>query len=127
MSILDDPNFVSHTFFRDGVAKRTVIPAGLVLAQHAHKYEHLSILASGRARVVCGDDSRVIEGPADLVIPADKVHAVHAVTDCVWYCIHATDETDAKKVDGVLISERPHSDELRAVVKQAQEAAYFEV
>jgi hypothetical protein len=30
-------------------------------------------------------------------------HGVKAITDCVWFCIHATDEKDPSKVDDVLI------------------------
>jgi hypothetical protein len=28
------------------------------------------------------------------------------LTDCVWYCIHATDEKDPSKVDEVVIAKK---------------------
>ena len=44
-----------------------------------------------------------IEAPACINIKADKHHGVLALEDCVWFCVHATDETDADKIDEVLI------------------------
>lgn len=43
--------------------------------------------------------------PACIEILADKEHSILALDDAVWYCIHATEETDADKVDEVLIKE----------------------
>jgi len=30
-------------------------------------------------------------------------HSIQSLEDCVWFCIHATDEKDPSKVDEVLI------------------------
>lgn len=73
--------------------------------QHKHNYSHLSVLAKGKVVVLVDDeDSKIVEAPACLEIASGKHHAVKALTDCVWFCIHATDEKDASKVDEVLIS-----------------------
>ena len=79
--------------------KETLIPAGFKLTQHKHKFDHLSLLARGRA-LVNGD---AYYGPVALVIAAGVEHEVVALTDCVWYCIHATAETDPSEVDKLLI------------------------
>jgi quercetin dioxygenase-like cupin family protein len=95
------PEDVHH--FGGGVyAKQVSIPAGVALAQHAHFYEHLSFLVSGVAEVVAGDVVRVYTGPTALVMPANVHHAVKAVTDVVWLCIHATDVTDLDAIDSTL-------------------------
>ena len=47
---------------------------------------------------------RTVTGPACLTIEAGKYHAVRALTDAVWYCIHATDCTDPAQVDEVVIA-----------------------
>jgi hypothetical protein len=39
-----------------------------------------------------------------LEIKKEVIHGIRALTDCVWFCIHATDEKDSSKVDQVLIS-----------------------
>jgi mannose-6-phosphate isomerase-like protein (cupin superfamily) len=93
-----------HHHFSSGVyAKETRIPAGYVLVQHAHKHDHLSILASGSVELLVDGVRSVVEAPACLTIAAGKHHGVKSLTDVVWYCVHATDCTDEDEVDKVLI------------------------
>jgi mannose-6-phosphate isomerase-like protein (cupin superfamily) len=93
-----------HHHFSAGVyAKETRIPAGYVLVQHAHKYDHLSILASGSVEMVVDGVKSVVEAPACLTIAAGKHHGIKSLTDVVWYCVHATDCTDEDEIDEVLI------------------------
>lgn len=88
----------------DGVyIKRVDIPAGVVLENHSHTFTHKSILAIGRAIVCANGVSREIIGPTEQVIERGVPHSVEALTPCVWYCIHATDETDPRKIDHTLI------------------------
>ena len=90
--------------FSDGLyAKQMIIPADTMILKHTHSFSHLSILASGKVAVMRGDEVDVIEAPACIEIKAGLVHGVKALTDCVWFCVHATDEKDASKVDNVLI------------------------
>jgi mannose-6-phosphate isomerase-like protein (cupin superfamily) len=63
----------------------------------------LSILAKGKVAVMIGEEIEVIEAPACIEIKAGITHGVKAITDCVWFCIHATDEKDPSKVDEILI------------------------
>ncbi len=63
------------------------------------------ILAKGKVKVVVDDEVFDIEAPHCFNIKANKHHGVLALEDCVWYCIHATDETDIDKIDDVLIKE----------------------
>ena len=93
-----------HHHFSSGVyAKETRIPAGHVLVQHAHKYGHLSILASGSVELLVDGVKSVVDAPACLTIAAGKHHGVKSLTDVVWYCVHATDCTDEDDIDEVLI------------------------
>jgi len=93
-----------HHHFSSGVyAKETRIPAGYVLVQHAHKHDHLSILASGSVEMVVDGVKSVVEAPACLTIAAGKHHGIKSITDVVWYCVHATDCTDENEVDEVLV------------------------
>lgn len=95
---------VKHHFGSGIYAKETRIPAGHVLVQHKHVYAHLSLLASGRAIISKGvAPSWIEEGPAVIPIDAGVHHRVEAVTDCVFFCIHATKEHDLKKIDSTLI------------------------
>jgi hypothetical protein len=103
MTLLDELDIRHH--FGGGVyAKETAIPSGVQLTQHKHKFAHLSLLAIGTASIKVGDEPAwVIVGPTVVVMAADVVHKIEAYTYCVWYCIHATDETDPSKVDQQLV------------------------
>ena len=95
---------IEHHFSSGVYAKETHIPAGQWLVSHAHQHDHLSILASGTVEVMVDDSRKVIVAPACLTIKALKHHGVRALTDAVWFCIHATDCTDESEVDQVLIA-----------------------
>ena len=94
---------IAHHFSDGLYAKETHIPAGQMLMQHKHNYSHLSVLAKGKVVVVKDGDIQIIEAPACIEIIAGENHGVKAITDVVWFCVHATDEKDPSKVDEVLI------------------------
>ena len=94
---------IQHYFSSGVYAKETRIPAGFVLVQHAHKHNHLSILASGSVELVVDDVKSVVHAPSCLTIAAGKHHGIKSLTDVVWYCVHATDCTDENEVDETLI------------------------
>ena len=71
--------------------------------KHTHNFNHLSILAMGKVVVLKGEELEIVEAPACIEIKTGLTHGVKAITDCVWFCIHATDEKDPSKVDEILI------------------------
>lgn len=80
----------SNQYWSDGLfCKEMFIPAGMTAIKHTHPYSHLSYLVSGMASVVVEDDEIVLTGPTGINIEKEKCHAVTALTDCVWLCIHA--------------------------------------
>jgi mannose-6-phosphate isomerase-like protein (cupin superfamily) len=95
---------IEHHFSSGVYAKETRIPAGSWLVQHAHLHDHLSILASGSVELMVDGKTSVLHAPACLTIEAGKHHGVRSITDVVWYCIHATDCTDADEVDNVIVA-----------------------
>lgn len=96
---------IRHHFCAGVYAKQIHIRAGYVVMSHKHAHDHLSILASGQVRVTSDDGEHVYVAPAGIKMAAGVHHAVHALQDSVWFCVHATDETDSEKVDRVLIQE----------------------
>jgi mannose-6-phosphate isomerase-like protein (cupin superfamily) len=90
--------------FSDGLyAKQMLIPAGYVVFNHTHEYSHLSMLASGDVVVEVEGVANEFSGPACIEIKAGLEHKIFARTDAVWFCIHATSETDVDKIDEVFI------------------------
>jgi mannose-6-phosphate isomerase-like protein (cupin superfamily) len=64
------------------------------------------VLAQGRA-IVEVDGVATEYGPGSCIeIKAGAEHKITALEDVTWFCIHATTETDAEKIDEVLI-EKP--------------------
>ena len=112
---------ISHHFGGGVYVKETAFPAGSVLVQHRHTFEHLSYLVSGTVIVEVDGGQRELTGPACLTIEAHKHHGVKALTDCVWLCIHATDCVDADHVDEVLIE--PPSTDMQAMAERMLHAA----
>lgn len=94
---------IIHHFSSGVYAKETHIPANHVLVQHKHKFDHLSILASGSVELMVDGEKSIIHAPACLTIKANKHHGVRSLTNVVWYCIHASDCLDEHEIDEVLI------------------------
>ena len=91
--------------FSDGLyAKQMFIPKGYTVGQHEHKFSHLSILAKGKVIVKTDDFEKEYTAPSCLEIKQGINHAIEALEDSVWFCIHATDETNIDKIDKVLIT-----------------------
>src|SRR5947207_5563289 len=93
---------IEHFFSGREYAKKMTLPAGHYAETHSHNYDHLSVLASGSVKVTLDGIDSEHTGPTCLVIRANAMHRIEAITDSVWFCIHATDETDHEKVDAVL-------------------------
>jgi quercetin dioxygenase-like cupin family protein len=92
--------------FSDGVyAKQMALPKGHFAISHKHKYSHLSVLAAGIAVVETDGTENTYAAPACIEIAAGVNHKITALEDVVWFCIHATEETDVEMIDNVLIEE----------------------
>ena len=111
---------ISHHFGGGVYAKETRIGAGLILVQHKHEHDHLSVLASGTVEVLIDGERSVMTGPACITIKGGKHHGVKALTDVVWYCIHATACTDESEVDEVLIA-APDEPLMGSMIRELQQ------
>jgi quercetin dioxygenase-like cupin family protein len=60
-------------------------------------------LAKGGVTVEVEGVRTEYKAPACINILAGQHHTITAHEDSVWFCIHATQETDADKIDEVLI------------------------
>ena len=94
---------VAHHFSAGLYAKQMHLPAKHFAVSHAHAYDHLSILAKGDVTVEVDGVRTEYKAPACINILAGLHHTITAHQDSVWFCIHATQETDANKIDEVLI------------------------
>lgn len=91
-------------FFAGGVyAKKMIIKQGTQVPTHKHIFDHMSLLAQGRVRVAVGRITTEYVAPTMIEIKKEMVHTVSALEDSVWYCIHATNETDPENIDHTLV------------------------
>lgn len=94
---------IMHHFSAGVYAKQMMIPEGYTALSHKHEFDHMSILASGKVLVKTDIADNVYTAPACINIAAGLNHAILAIEDSVWFCVHATDETDEENIDEVLI------------------------
>lgn len=94
--------------FSDGLyAKQMALPKGTLACQHKHEYDHLSILAQGKVRVLFDNDAfEEFTAPSCINIKQGVNHTIMALEDSTWFCIHHTFETDMNKIDTVLIKQQ---------------------
>lgn len=83
---------------------------------HIHQFDHLTLLAKGRLRVVVGGKESIFTAPQMIYIKADKVHELTALTDqTVAYCIHALRDKQTNDIlDPSMIPEGVYPMELAA-------------
>lgn len=77
------------------------IPANTVFYNKRVPDTHVSILAMGVMALDNGE--RIIKGraPMHYEIPAMTRYAMKTLTDCVIYCVHATELTDLEELDKI--------------------------
>ena len=92
-----------HHFSSGVYAKQMMLPKGYFALSHAHNYDHLSILSAGEVIVKTDEKAIKYTAPACITIHKGVHHSITALQDAVWFCIHATEETDSSKIDEVLI------------------------
>jgi quercetin dioxygenase-like cupin family protein len=96
---------IKHHFSSGVYIKQMRLPKAHYAETHEHKYDHFGLLGSGSASVEIDGAKHTYEGPCVIEIKAGAKHKITALTDITWFCIHATNETDIKKIDQVLIKE----------------------
>lgn len=94
---------IQHHFSAGLYARQMQLPKDHYAVSHKHSYDHLSILAAGVVIVEVDGVETEYTGPVCLNILAGTEHKITALKDAVWYCIHATSETDIAMIDNVLI------------------------
>lgn len=100
---MSDDYDIEHYFAPHLYARRMRLAAGRAAETHKHRFDHLSILAAGVAVVTVDGVATTYTAPACITIRAGVAHRIAALADVVWYCIHATEETDAARIDYTLI------------------------
>jgi len=99
-----DPQ-IQHHFGAGVYARQAILLKNHTAKKHIHSYDHLSILGSGKVKVVTEENEVEYSAPACILIEAGKEHAIVALEDSIWFCIHATEYADVDDIDSVKIGE----------------------
>jgi len=94
----------THHFSNGVYARELFIPKGTVLIGKIHKHENLNILSQGDITVYTEDGPKRVQAPATIVSKPGTKRLGYAHEDCVWTCIHKTDETDLVKIEEEIIA-----------------------
>ncbi len=96
---------IQHHFSSGVYCKQMHLPAGATMGKHKHGFDHLSVLGKGTVLVEADNWAKIFHAPACIEIKANTHHMIRALEDATWFCIHATDVTDADQIDETLIGE----------------------
>lgn len=89
---------IIHHFGGDAyVREMHLTEPGMMVRTHAHKYEHLSYLAKGRAAVNCDGVVTEYVAPTMITIKKGVPHGILCLEPLVWLCIHGTNENDSQE------------------------------
>lgn len=82
-------------------AKATFVRQNVKFYTKKSPVDHMSILAHGEILVDDGVKKTHLRAPAQYTIPADTRVVCYSLVDSVFYCIHATNETDIDKLSQI--------------------------
>lgn len=74
-----------------------------LLVGATHRHEHVFILLEGKCTVSTEDGLHTLEAPYIGKSPAGVKRALYTHTDIIWLTVHATEETDVKKIEEWLV------------------------
>lgn len=83
------------------VRQNLLLKAGESTQGHHHKFDHVSLLASGKVRVeIEGYEPTEFTAPTFIVIKKEYSHKFTALEDnTLWYCVFALRDVDGEVTD----------------------------
>jgi hypothetical protein len=99
---LDDEMFPITNHFADGLYGREIfMPAGSMVTGLIHKFQHLVIILTGKARVVNEFGYKYLEAPSIFISNPGTKNVIYVEEDMRWLTVHPAPEdikSDAAKL-----------------------------
>lgn len=95
---------VVHHFSEGIYAREITAPAGVIMTGMVHKFEHLNIMSRGEVSVLTEDGIKRFKAPCTFVSKPGTKRIGYVHEEMVWTTIHATTETDLKKLEAELVT-----------------------
>jgi len=92
--------------FADGLYIRSLhIPKGGCITGKIHRFSHPSFLMKGEISIVSESGGvQRLKAPCMVIAPSGTKRVGYAHEDTVWTTVHATKETDLKKIEAEVIA-----------------------
>ena len=101
---MEKTNPVKHSF-ADGCYIREIFnPANELIITKIHKKEHPFFLMEGKMSILTENGVKHIEAPYHGITKPGTKRAIYTHTDCVFVTVHATENTDIKKIEEEVIA-----------------------
>lgn len=78
---------IEDHFGENAYIKATYFQPGQGLGQHAHPFDHFSVLVNGTVELDVDGEKQALTGPKILTLEKGKVHTVTALTEALWLCV----------------------------------------
>lgn len=95
---------VRHHFCNGIYAREITAPAGVIMTGMVHRTEHLNIMSKGEVSVMTEDGMKRFKAPCTFVSKPGTKRIGYVHEEMVWTTIHATTETDLKKLEAMLVT-----------------------
>ena len=95
---------LEHFHARGLYGRKIKVPAGVLITSKIHKYSHFFFLLEGEIEILEGSGTKRLSAPAFFVTPAGTKRAVYHHKDAVVMTVHATEETDIKRIEAEIIA-----------------------
>lgn len=102
--VLDLSEGLSHYFAPEMYGRMLAIPANRGVVGKIHRHAHLVLLMTGEATIWTDQGKERICGPKAWVSPVGVKRVLVTHTDCVFFTVHATNETDLELLEAELIT-----------------------
>ena len=79
------------------IRQKFFINIGETIGGHMHKYDHISLLATGKAKVEVNGIEKEFTAPTFIIIRKDKIHNITSLEEnTTWFCIFADRDIDGE-------------------------------
>jgi len=101
----DDTCPLKHSFGDDIYIREIFMPKGMLITSKLHKTDHPFFVLRGELSVLTGAGLFKVKAPFFGMTKAGTKRILYIHEDTHWITVHATKETDLKKIESQLIAE----------------------
>jgi len=101
---VDKRNPVKHSFAEGCYIREIFNPRGEIVITKIHKQEHPFFLMQGKMSILTENGIKHIKAPFHGITKPGTKRIIYAHEDCVFITVHATKNTDLKKIEEEVIA-----------------------